>query len=217
MLFKGTATRSAEDIAQQVDSIGGQLDAFTRRSTPAITSRCSTSTCRSPSTSSPTSSRTRCSPPTTSSARRKSCSKRSRWSRTRPTISCTRSSRRRYWNGHPLGRPDSRARRRRVSALDQRDAPALFPRHLRAPNFVVVAVGNLEHDAREAAGRREASRDARRPAAPMPIAARSSRRACRSGRRISSRATCASARRRCRRIIRIATPATRSTPCSAGR
>ena len=31
MLFKGTATRSAEDIAQQIDSIGGQLDAFTSK------------------------------------------------------------------------------------------------------------------------------------------------------------------------------------------
>src|SRR4029077_11834183 len=31
MLFKGTGLRSAEDIAQQVDSIGGQLDAFTSK------------------------------------------------------------------------------------------------------------------------------------------------------------------------------------------
>jgi predicted Zn-dependent peptidase len=31
MLFKGTASRSAEDIAQAVDSIGGQLDAFTAK------------------------------------------------------------------------------------------------------------------------------------------------------------------------------------------
>ena len=31
MLFKGTATRSAEEIAQQVDSLGGQLDAFTAK------------------------------------------------------------------------------------------------------------------------------------------------------------------------------------------
>ena len=29
MLFKGTGTRSAEDIAQATDSIGGQMDAFT--------------------------------------------------------------------------------------------------------------------------------------------------------------------------------------------
>ncbi len=31
MLFKGTATRSAEDIAQEIDSIGGQVDAFTAK------------------------------------------------------------------------------------------------------------------------------------------------------------------------------------------
>jgi predicted Zn-dependent peptidase len=31
MLFKGTDTRSAEDIAQEIDSIGGQLDAFTAK------------------------------------------------------------------------------------------------------------------------------------------------------------------------------------------
>src|SRR3954470_14854376 len=31
MLFKGTGTRSAEDIAQTIDSIGGQLDAFTAK------------------------------------------------------------------------------------------------------------------------------------------------------------------------------------------
>ena len=31
MLFKGTATRSAEDIAQTIDSIGGQMDAFTSK------------------------------------------------------------------------------------------------------------------------------------------------------------------------------------------
>src|SRR5215210_3907098 len=31
MLFKGTDTRSAEDIAQSIDSIGGQLDAFTAK------------------------------------------------------------------------------------------------------------------------------------------------------------------------------------------
>ena len=31
MLFKGTGSRSAEDIAQAIDSIGGQLDAFTAK------------------------------------------------------------------------------------------------------------------------------------------------------------------------------------------
>ncbi len=31
MLFKGTQTRSAEDIAQAIDSVGGQMDAFTAK------------------------------------------------------------------------------------------------------------------------------------------------------------------------------------------
>src|SRR6187402_3405500 len=31
MLFKGTSTRSAQQIAQEIDSIGGQLDAFTAK------------------------------------------------------------------------------------------------------------------------------------------------------------------------------------------
>jgi predicted Zn-dependent peptidase len=31
MLFKGTGTRTAEDIAQAIDSIGGQMDAFTAK------------------------------------------------------------------------------------------------------------------------------------------------------------------------------------------
>src|SRR6202008_804879 len=31
MLFKGTSSRSAEDIAQTIDSIGGQMDAFTAK------------------------------------------------------------------------------------------------------------------------------------------------------------------------------------------
>ena len=31
MLFKGTSTRSAEDIAQSIDSLGGHLDAFTAK------------------------------------------------------------------------------------------------------------------------------------------------------------------------------------------
>src|SRR5262252_10177963 len=33
MLFKGTTSRSAQDIARQVDSIGGNMDAFTGKET----------------------------------------------------------------------------------------------------------------------------------------------------------------------------------------
>ena len=96
MLFKGTGTRSAEDIAQEIDSIGGQLDAFTAKEyasyyikvldehLPLAVDLLSDIVLRPGA-----------SPPTTSSARRRSSSKRSRWSRTRPTIwstSCSRST-----------------------------------------------------------------------------------------------------------------------------
>ena len=39
MVFKGTATKSAEEIAGLIDSIGGHLDAFTSRETVAFTAK----------------------------------------------------------------------------------------------------------------------------------------------------------------------------------
>src|SRR5271168_4256528 len=53
MVFKGTETRSAEAIARQVDSIGGNMDAFTAKECICSTSRCSMSIFRLRSTSSP--------------------------------------------------------------------------------------------------------------------------------------------------------------------
>ena len=72
-----------------------------------------------------------------------------------------------YWNGHALGRPilgtpDS------VSALDQATLRRYFRDAYVADNFVVVAVGNLEHDARARAGRARVCRRADRAAAPIP-------------------------------------------------
>ena len=47
MLFKGTTSRSAEDIARSVDSIGGNLDAFTGQGTGLLQHEGrSTSICR---------------------------------------------------------------------------------------------------------------------------------------------------------------------------
>ena len=88
---------------------------------------------------------TRPSRPRTSSARRRSSSKRSRWSRTRPTISCTSSSRRRSgtairWDARFSGR--RRASRRSTS----RRCGAISATPTWRSNFVVVAVGNLEHE-----------------------------------------------------------------------
>src|SRR5580700_7080886 len=39
MLFKGTQRRSAEDIAREMDSVGGMLDAFTAKEMVCFNSR----------------------------------------------------------------------------------------------------------------------------------------------------------------------------------
>ena len=52
----------------------------------------------------------------------------------------------RFWNGHPLGRPILGHARQRVGARSPRHSDATFADAYVARNFVVVAVGNLEHD-----------------------------------------------------------------------
>ena len=145
MLFKGTDTRSAEDIAQAIDSIGGQLDAFTAKEYASyyikvldehlplavdllVRHRPAAGLRR----------RTR------SSARRRSSSKRSRWSRTRPTISSTSSSRSTSGKGiRSAGR--SSGRRRRSSRSPATSLRDYFRGAYVAPNVIISAAGNLEH------------------------------------------------------------------------
>jgi len=46
MLFKGTRSRTAQHIAREMDSIGGNLDAFTGKEPSASTSSRSLTMCR---------------------------------------------------------------------------------------------------------------------------------------------------------------------------
>ena len=50
-----------------------------------------------------------------------------------------------FWNNHPLGRPIL-GTPASVSALDQKTLRHYFSQTYVAANFVVVAVGNLDHD-----------------------------------------------------------------------
>ena len=179
MLFKGTTTRTAEDIAQQIDSIGGQLDAFTSKEyagyyikvldehLPLAVDILADIVLQ----------------PGVRAGRHRAreegrSSKRSRWSRTRPTISSTSCSPR--VSGRTSARPaDSRhAGDGRVRSSE--DAARLLHRHLRrAEPRSSSAVGNLEHErcgswSSEAfggaadAGRRADGAAARRAADPDP-------------------------------------------------
>jgi predicted Zn-dependent peptidase len=145
MLFKGTAARSAEDIAQQVDSIGGQLDAFTSKEYAGyyvkvldehlpvavdILSDLVTNPLFA----------------TTDIEReQKVVLEEIKMVEDTPDDLVHEIFAESYWNGHPLGRPIL-GTPASVSALDQSTLQRYFSDTYVASNFVVVAVGNIEHD-----------------------------------------------------------------------
>ena len=189
--------RSAEDIAQAIDSIGGQLDAFTAKEyagyyikvldehLPLAVDLLS----RHRHASGVCDGRHR-------AREEASSSKRSRWSRTRPTTWCTRSSRSSSGKRHPLGRPilGTPGDRRVVHAASR--CASYFWRTYVAPNLIVSAAGNLDH-ARVADARSSGAFGDAADRAPRRLGERrrTSRRGCvRADRRTSSRATSASAR-----------------------
>ncbi|MBP7779547.1 MAG: insulinase family protein [Acidobacteria bacterium] len=145
MLFKGTDTRSAEDLAQQIDSIGGHLDAFTSKEYAGyfikvldehlplavdVLSDLVTS-------------------PAFDSAEiereKKVVLEEIKMVEDTPDDLVHEIFAGAMWPAHPLGRPilgepDT------VSALDRDALRRYFQDAYVAPNFIVAAVGNLEHD-----------------------------------------------------------------------
>jgi predicted Zn-dependent peptidase len=146
MLFKGTTSRSAEDIAQQVDSIGGQLDAFTSKeyagyyvkvldehlplATDILTDLVSHPVFA----------------PEDIDREKKVVLEEIKMVEDTPDDLVHELFAETYWNGHPLGRPIL-GTPESVSALDQPTLQRYFQDAYVAANFVVVAVGNLDHDA----------------------------------------------------------------------
>jgi predicted Zn-dependent peptidase len=145
MLFKGTASRSAEDIAQQVDSIGGQLDAFTSKEYAGYYMKVLDEhlpvavDLLADLVSHPTFQ------PSDIEKEQKVVLEEIKMVEDTPDDLVHEIFTEAFWNGHPLGRPilgvpDS------VSALDQATLQRYFSTTYVAPNFAVVAVGNLDHD-----------------------------------------------------------------------
>jgi predicted Zn-dependent peptidase len=146
MLFKGTDSRTAEDIAQQVDSIGGQLDAFTSKEYAGyyvkvldehlpVAIDILTDLVSHPVFA-----------PEDIEREKKVVLEEIKMVEDTPDDLVHEMFAEAYWNGHPLGRPilgtpDS------VSALDHSTLPRYFDDTYVAGNFVVVAVGNLDHAA----------------------------------------------------------------------
>jgi predicted Zn-dependent peptidase len=145
MLFKGTPGRSAEEIAQQVDSIGGQIDAFTSKEyagyylkvldehLPLAVDILADLICN-PLFSADEIER-----------EKKVILEEIKMVEDTPDDLVHEIFAEGFWVDHPLGRPIL-GTPSSVSGLDQKTLKQYFAETYVASNFVVVAVGNLDHD-----------------------------------------------------------------------
>jgi predicted Zn-dependent peptidase len=145
MLFKGTDSRSAEDIAQQVDSIGGQLDAFTSKEYAGyyvkvldehlpLAMDILTDLVSNPVFA-----------PEEIEREKKVVLEEIKMVEDTPDDLVHEIFAESFWSGHPLGRPIL-GTPESVAALNQSTLHRYFRDAYAAGNFVVVAVGNLDHD-----------------------------------------------------------------------
>jgi predicted Zn-dependent peptidase len=144
MLFKGTPGRSAEEIAQQVDSIGGQIDAFTSKEyagyylkvldehLPLAVDILADLICN-PLFADEDIER-----------EKKVILEEIKMVEDTPDDLVHEIFAEGFWSNHPLGRPIL-GTPASVSALDKKTLTEYFADTYVAANFVVVAVGNLEH------------------------------------------------------------------------
>jgi predicted Zn-dependent peptidase len=145
MLFKGTDSRSAEDIAQAIDSIGGQLDAFTAKEyagyyikvldehLPLAVELLSDIVMR----------------PAFEAEEvvreRKVILEEIKMVEDTPDDLVHELFTQQFWEGHPLGRPIL-GTRETVEAFNSDSLKDYFGRAYVAPNMIVSAAGNLDHE-----------------------------------------------------------------------
>jgi predicted Zn-dependent peptidase len=144
MLFKGTTSRSAEQIAQEVDSIGGQLDAFTSKEYAGyyvkvldehlgIAVDLLSDLVTRPAFLADDIER-----------EKKVILEEIKMVEDTPDDLVHELFTQRFWQGHPLGRPILGTR----ETIESFSQPALrdyFTGAYVAPNFIVTAAGNLDH------------------------------------------------------------------------
>jgi predicted Zn-dependent peptidase len=144
MLFKGTTTRSAEDIAQAIDSIGGQIDAFTSKEyagyyikvldehLPIALDVLSDVVLRP------------AFDPADIEREKKVFLEEIKMVEDTPDDLVHEIFTQQFWDKHPLGRPIL-GTPETVEALDQASLRTHFDTTYTAPHLVVTAAGNLEH------------------------------------------------------------------------
>ena len=145
MLFKGTATRTAEDIAQTVDSIGGQMDAFTAKEYASyyfkvldehlpLAVEVLADIVMNPAFSNEDIGR-----------EKKVVLEEIKMVEDTPDDLVHELFTENLWPAHPLGRPIL-GTKDTVEALTQDGLRRYFTETYSAPNLIVAAVGNIEHE-----------------------------------------------------------------------
>jgi predicted Zn-dependent peptidase len=146
MLFKGTDARTAEDIAQVIDSIGGQLDAFTAKEyasyyikvldehLPLAVDLLSDIVMHP------------CFAQEEIEREKKVILEEIKMVEDTPDDLVHELFTQHFWDGHPLGRPILGSRET-VEALDRATLQEYFRAAYSAPHMIVSAAGNLEHSA----------------------------------------------------------------------
>jgi predicted Zn-dependent peptidase len=144
MLFKGTDTRTAEDIAQAIDSIGGQLDAFTAKEYASyyikvldehvpLAVDLLTDIVRRPAFAADEIER-----------EKKVILEEIKMVEDTPDDLVHELFTQHFWEGHPLARPILGSRET-VEALNRDTLMGYFGGAYVAPNIVISAAGNLDH------------------------------------------------------------------------
>jgi predicted Zn-dependent peptidase len=144
MLFKGTATRSAQDIAEEIDSIGGQLDAFTAKEYAAYYIRVLdehlplavnllADMVMRPAMA-----------PDDVSKEQGVILEEIKMVEDAPDDLVHEVFTRHFWNNHPLGRPIL-GTPETVSSFSSASLRDYFARTYTAPHLIVAAAGNFEH------------------------------------------------------------------------
>ena len=144
MLFKGTETRSAEDIAQEIDSIGGQLDAFTSKEYAGyyikvldehlpLALEILSDVVRNPAFRESDIDR-----------EKKVILEEIKMVEDTPDDLVHEVFTQSFWQGHPLARPIL-GTKESVEALTESDLREYFSKAYTADNFIISAVGNIEH------------------------------------------------------------------------
>ncbi|MBM63332.1 MAG: peptidase M16 [Acidobacteria bacterium] len=173
MLFKGTETRSAQDIAQEIDSIGGQLDAFTAKDCASYYVKVLDE--HLPHAFAVLSDLLLCPifDPDEILREKKVVLEEIKMVEDTPDDFVHELFTQRFWSGHPLGRPIL-GLPETVDLLDNQALSAYFKKVYSPDNLVVAAAGNVEHGAikdlvAEAFGDLPAGRETVQPDSPVAV------------------------------------------------